>query len=396
MPAITLLRRLSVVNMAGGGLMTAVYSLFLLLHAGVDAAAIGAVIGAGTLSGAVLSPAGGALVDKYGPKAPMGWGTIAFGATTIPLVWITQPIAVAALLAAGGVAMVCNAPARSRYAAEVEGLTATAARSKLRAASQLGLALGTAAGTVVLLADDPAWYRAAIASNGLTSIAVGVIMLLRLPNIPGGRRAGILRGLVPPRAVLANTRFLALAAGLAVAAGLLMAFSTGLSLALVESPVLSKAVYPALALVLIGATTVAHEAAAKLDLTGRSPAIGAAGSAAIAAALALAGAGCFAIGNPVAALAVVVLALLIAAGGQALLLGAYWELSYPLRSKELQGGYEACDVALRGALLMVILPAVTAGSVVGTVGWLALTAAMAALTPVLWALLRSAATASRA
>ena len=404
--AFRLLRLLSVVNMAGGGLMTAVYSLFLLVHAGVDAAVIGAVIGVGTLTGAVLSPAGGALVDRFGPKAPMAWGNVAFGAATIPLLWVTHPVAVAALLGGGGAAMVCNAPARSRYATAVDGLTATAARSKLRAASQLGLALGTAAGTVVLQFDGPGWYRAAIAVNAVSSIGVGAAMLLVLPDLrgrPAAQRAGVtglprgvVRGLVPPRTVLTNRRFMALAAVIAVAAGLLMAFSTGLALALEASPILSKAAYPVLALILIAATTVAHELTAKVDVAGRAPAIGAVGAAVIAVALAAAGAGCYAVGGAITATALVVLALLASAGGQALLLAAYWELSYPLRPARLQGAYEACDVALRGALLMVILPGVTAAAVAGTAGWMALAAAMAALTPCLWGLLRWAAAGSRA
>ncbi|MFG2619811.1 MFS transporter [Streptomyces sp. NPDC048507] len=143
-------------------------------------------IGVGVAAGVALalSTPSGHLADRIGPRAVQIWSFLALGPLTAALLLVDgfrQYLLVLSLQA------VAYSASRSARMAMVAGLVPpedrVSVRAYLRATSNVSVSAGAALAGLVLVADTPAVYRAAVVLNACTYLVTGLLTLL-LPAVP--------------------------------------------------------------------------------------------------------------------------------------------------------------------------------------------------------------------
>ncbi len=154
-------------------------ALFLGGDRGLDASAVGAIVGAFGAGAMGAGPAGGALADRVGRRA------------TIALGMVASVVALAALLAARGVVElavgafflgVAHELPRPAQSAMVADLVPEADRPRAFAALYWAANLGFALASVLAGVAASASFALLFVLDGLTSLACGAIVLLGLPE----------------------------------------------------------------------------------------------------------------------------------------------------------------------------------------------------------------------
>ncbi|MFR9775326.1 MFS transporter [Micromonospora sp. MS34] len=215
------LRTLSLATLAntvGSGLWLAGAALYLTRDVGLSPASVGAGLTVAGLVGLTASVPLGGLADRRDPRTLRAALQVCQAAVAAAYLLVDSfPVFVAvavldALLTSGNLAV------RAALVAAVAGPGGRVhAFATLRAAANLGIAVGTAVAGFALVADTHRAYQVLVVGNTATYL-LSAALLLRLPAYPppagGGRRAR--RGALRRGGVLRDGRFLAVSGASAV------------------------------------------------------------------------------------------------------------------------------------------------------------------------------------
>ncbi|WP_131741875.1 MFS transporter [Actinomadura roseirufa] len=358
------------VSALGDGLWFTIWALFFTRILHLSAATVGlamALAGAAALAAAVPI---GVLADRHGPRL------------VLVAVTLVRAVAAAAYLVADGpwqliaVTVAFTAPANGANAvrtALVAGLvTDTPARMRALAAQRVaqhaGNAAGAGLGALVLAADRPAAYLAAVIAN-TAGLAVLAVLTALVPDPPARVPAGP-RDTARTRLVLRDLPYVSVMAATAVLSLCWAMLSTGLPLWISRSTALPLALSGAVVVVSSIGIAALQVPAARLAATTAAAARTAAWAGvclAASCALLATTAG----GAGAAAAAVVIAAAVLHVAGELGYVAASWGLSITLMREDARGAYQGVAEAATATVQMAG-PAVFTLALTGlsAAGWL--------------------------
>ncbi|MFE2269670.1 MFS transporter [Streptomyces lavendulae] len=175
---------ITLVHTLGQGLWMALNAIYATSVLGLSPAQFG--IGVGVAAGVALAlgTPTGHLADRIGPRAVQIWSFLALGPLTAALLLVDGFRQYLLVLSVQAVAYSAS---RSARMAMIAGLIApeerVSVRAYLRATSNVSVSVGAALAGLVLVADSPSVYRAAVVFNASTYLVTGLLTLL-LPAVP--------------------------------------------------------------------------------------------------------------------------------------------------------------------------------------------------------------------
>jgi MFS family permease len=375
------------VSALGDGMWFTIWAVYFTHVRGLPAAVVGAVMAVGAACGMAAAVPLGALADRRGPR------------TVLVAVTAVRALAMAGYLIGGGpwwflvVTVLFVAPANGGSAARTALVAALVrehagrmrALAQQRVAQHVGYAAGAGLGALVLAADRPPVYQAAIAGNVVTFVVL-VAITATVPAPPAAAVADrpparrVLRDL-PYVSVVGATAVLSLCwAMLSTGLPLWIAGHTALPLALSGVVVVISSV--GIAALQVPATRLARTPSAAARTAVRAGAALAASCALLAATAGAAGA--WAVG-------LIVVAALLHLAGELGFVSAGWGLSVGLMPEDAKGAYQGLAESTTAAVQIVGPGFFALALGAGPAGWLlaaALFVAAAAPVPALtrWAM----------
>lgn len=355
----------------GDGLWFTIWAVYFTRVLGVPAAAVGA--GMAVAGGAALAAAVpiGALADRFSPRNILVIITVVRAAATAGYLLVDGTWALLAVTVA------FTAPANGGTAvrtALVAGLvpdttTRLGVLARQRVAQHIGYAIGAALGALVLSADRPALYLAAIAGNALSFVAL-IAITATVPAPPPARPEGT-RG---ARLVLRDRPYLAVIASTAVLSLCWAMLSTGLPLWVSRSTRLPLSLSGTV--VVISAIGIA---ALQIPVSRLARTTGRAAHTATWSGITLA-ASCVLLattrgGSGIVAGAIVIVAATLHIAGELTFVASSWGLSVTLMRERARGAYQGASEAATATVQM-LGPAVftLALTVLSSGGWLLIAA----------------------
>ncbi|MFC7382135.1 MFS transporter [Sphaerisporangium rhizosphaerae] len=357
------------ISALGDGLWFTIWALYFTRILHLSPALVGLAMAAAGGVGLLTAMPLGAMADRYDPRAILVAVTLLRGAamaayTQVGAPWAFVLVTVVFVAPANGASAV-------RTALVAELVTGTERRvgalARQRVAQHAGYALGAGAGAVVLAADRPSAYLAAICGNVL-SFAVLAALTATIAPPPGPRAAREPRRGVqvvlrdrPYLAVIGATSVLSLCwAMLSTGLPLWIANFTRLPLSLSGAVVVISSVGIAALQVLVTRFTGTPAQAARTV-------VGAGGSLAVSCVLLATTAG----RAGAVAIGVVALAALFHVAGELGYVGGGWGLSVELMREDARGAYQGASEAATATVQM-FAPAVftLALTGLGATGWL--------------------------
>jgi MFS family permease len=336
------------VSALGDGLWFTIWALYFTRVLHLPVTTVGLAMGLAGGAGLALAIPIGALADRYGPRG------------VLVTVTVVRAVAMAGYLLLHGtgefvaVTVVFTAPANGATAARtsmVAGLvTDTTARMRTlaqqRVAQHVGYAVGAGLGALVLSADRPSGYLAAIAGDAVSFLVLAIVTA-GVPAAPPPRTAG--RG--GARLVLRDRPYLAVTGVTAVLSLCWAMLSTGLPLWISRSTDLPLSLSGAVVVISSIGIAVLQVPASRLA-RGTGPAARTATWSGIALAVSCVLLATTRGGSGGTAATVIVVAAFLHVAGELCFVAASWGLSITLMREQAPGAYQGASEAATATVQM--------------------------------------------
>lgn len=181
-PVLRILASAALVNTLGRGVFLTLSILYLTLFAGLSATAVAVVLTIASGVGVLTSIIAGHLADRMSPRRLLVALVAVEGCALIAFAWSPAVIVVTVLASVTiGANRASNAVRSAIIARAFEGPSRAGTRAILRAVSNAGIALGSAAAGIPVLVGTTAGYRVTFVLAGCATLA-GAATLLALPR----------------------------------------------------------------------------------------------------------------------------------------------------------------------------------------------------------------------
>jgi MFS family permease len=359
------LSAMTLVNTVGNGLMLTSVVLYFTRHVGLSGGQVGLGLTVAGGCGLLVGVPAGHLGDRRGPREVLAVLMAGQGLAVVAYVFVSSFAAfVVAACVVIGIGQAGSAVKQALIAQVLPATARVEARAFLRAVTNAGFAVGSAAAGIGILVDTRGAYEALILADAVTFL-LAALLLLRLPHVPPQPR----RADGPQLIVLRDRPYVAVTALVAVMSLHASLLDVGLPLWIAHTAA------PASIVPVVFVVNCLLVVLLSVRFARGSETVGGAARAAVRAALLLA-ASCvvFALGTgvgAVAASAILIVAAVIQVGGEMAQAASGWGLAYGLAPEDAQGQYQGLSstaLSLATTVGPLLMAAVVAA---GTAGWLA-------------------------